>query len=382
MKAIYNGIIVTETEELEGCAVLFDDSIIDIVKQTEVPEGAELIDAKGGYILPGLIDIHIHGQLGREVPFIDAREIEEISEQLARFGVTAWYPTTTTLGKETLEKAFCEIRKAMKLSGCEEWKGARVLGANSEGPYISHEKRGAQAPKFIVKPNPEFIIENSDVVKIVTIAPEVEGGCDAIKEITEKTDTVVSLGHSNADYQTAKEGFLSGATLSTHTFNGMSGLSHRNPGLVGAALTNDNVYCELIADTIHVSPALFEMMGKLKGERLVLITDNIAPAGLPDGEYESGSLPVTLKTPYCTLADGTLAGSVYHLNEAIRNFREHTSLSLHEIVNAVSLNPATLMKEDAVRGSIKKNKRADIVITDREFNVKSTFICGEMCYNG
>ena len=380
MKAIYNGIIVTETEELEGYAVLFGDTIVDIVKQNEIPNDAELIDAKGGYILPGLIDIHIHGQLGHEVGFADVNGLREISRHLIKFGVTAWYPTTTTLPESRLDWAFLEIKKAME-SNEDEWQGARVLGANSEGPYINYEKRGAQAPQYIVKPNPKFIIEHSDVVKIVTIAPEEDEGFAAIKEITEKADTVVSLGHSNADYETAQGGFLSGAKLSTHTFNGMSGLSHRNPGLAGAAITNENVYCELISDTIHVSPALFGMMATLKGEKLILITDNICPPPPPDGEYESGAMPVTLKAPYCRLHDGTIAGSVYHLNEAIKNFKEHTNLSLPEIVKAASLNPATLMKEEATRGSIALGKRADIVITDSEFNVKSTFILGKMWYN-
>lgn len=377
MKAIYNGSIVTETEVLEAHAVLFEDKIIDIVKQDEIPKDAELIDANGGYILPGLIDIHIHGQQGFEIGFADIDGIREISRHLINFGVTAWYPTTTTLPESRLDWAFGEIKKAMEASDSEGWQGAVVLGANSEGPYINYEKRGAQAPQYIVKPNAEFILDRSDIVKIVTIAPEEDEGFAAIKEITEKSDTVVSLGHSNANYETAKGGYLSGAKLTTHTFNGMSGLSHRNPGLVGAALTNKDVYCELICDTIHVNPALFQMVATLKGDKLILITDNISPAGLPDGEYESGSMPVTLKSPYCNLHDGTIAGSVYHLNEAIRNFREHTTLGLVEIVKAASLNPATLMKQDNMRGSIKVGKRADIIITDKEFNVKSTFILGK-----
>lgn len=380
MKAIYNGIIVTETEELEGFAVLFEDTIVDIVNKSEIPESAELIDAKGGYILPGLIDIHIHGQLGLEIGFTDVDGIREISRHLTEFGVTAWYPTTTTLPEERLDWAFGEIKKAMETPEAE-WQGAKVLGANSEGPYINHEKRGAQAPQYILKPNANFVIAHSDAVKIVTIAPEEDEGYAAIKEITEKTNTVVSLGHTGADFDTANCAFLSGAKLSTHTFNAMSPLNHRNPGVVGAALTNENVYCELICDTVHVNPALFGMMAKLKGEKLVLITDNIGPAGLPDGEYESGSLPVTLKSPYCTLHDGTIAGSVYHLNEAIRNFREHTTLPLPEIVKAASLNPATLMGEEKLRGSIKPGKRADIFIADKNFNVKNTFILGKMCYN-
>lgn len=380
MKAIFNGVIVTETETLEGYAVLFQDKIIDIVKESEIPENAELIDAEGGYVLPGLIDIHIHGQQGLEIGFTDVDGIREISRHLIKFGVTAWYPTTTTLPESQLDWAFLEIKKAMDTAE-DEWQGAKVLGANAEGPYINHEKRGAQAPQHIVKPNAKFIIDHSDIVKIVTIAPEEDEGFAAIKEITQKTDTVVSLGHSGADFETAKGGYLSGAKLTTHTFNGMSGLSHRNPGLVGAALTNDNVYCELICDTIHINPALFGLMAKVKGDKLILITDNIGPAGLPDGEYTSGDMPVTLKSPYCNLHDGTIAGSVYHLNEAIRNFRENTTLGLVEIVKAATLNPATLMKEDGVRGSIRKGKRADLVITDKDFNVKNTFILGKMCYN-
>jgi N-acetylglucosamine-6-phosphate deacetylase len=254
--------------------------------------------------------------------------------------------------------------------------GANIPGFHLEGPYISFAKKGAQNENYIKEPNLKEFSEYKNVKKI-TVAPEVKGAVEFIKNV----DCVVTLGHTNCTYDEAICAIEAGANCLTHTFNAMSPLNHRNPGVVGAALTNENVYCELICDTVHVNPALFGMMAKLKGEKLVLITDNIGPAGLPDGEYESGSLPVTLKSPYCNLHDGTIAGSVYHLNEAIRNFREHTTLPLPEVVKAASLNPATLMGEEKLRGSIKPGKRADIFIADRDFKVKSTFILGKMCYN-
>lgn len=381
MKAIYNGIIVTEKDELKGKAILFDRNIIDICDEADIPKSAELIDAKGGYVLPGLIDLHIHGQIGLEVSFATLSELEQMSRHLLQFGVTAWCPTTATLSIEQLEKAFNVIREAKQMTAQGEWNGASVLGVNSEGPFINYEKRGAQAPQYIIKPDAQFIIDNSDIVKLVTIAPEVEGGIEFIKEITEKTDVVASLGHSSADYETAVKGIKAGATHATHTFNAMPPLNHRDPGLVGAVLTHDNVYCELIADTVHVNPALYELVARQKGERLVLITDNITPAGLPDGEYSSGALDVKLQGLRCTLSDGTIAGSVYHFNTAIRNFKEHTSLPLHEIVKAASLNPASAIGESETRGSLKIGKRADIIITDKDFNVKYSAILGEVCYN-
>ncbi len=381
MKAIYNGIIVTETDELKGKAIVFDEKIVDICDEADIPKSAELIDAKGGYVLPGLIDVHIHGQIGFEVSFASISELEQISKHLLQFGVTAWCPTTATLSKEQLEKAFNVIREAKLKSENGEWCGASVLGVNSEGPFINPEKCGAQAPQYIIKPDAQFIIDNSDVVKLVTIAPEVDGGIDFIKEVTEKTDVVASLGHSSADYETAVKGIKAGATHATHTFNAMSGLNHRDPGLVGAVLTNDNVFCELIADTVHINPALYELMARQKGDKLVLVTDNITPAGLPDGEYSSGALDVSLRGLRCTLSDGTIAGSVYHFNGAIRNFIKYTSLPLHEIVKAASLNPATAIGENEVRGSLKIGKRADVIITDKDFNVKYSAILGKVCYN-
>ncbi len=381
MKAIFNGIIVTETEELEGYAILFDRNIIDICPAKMIPSDAERIDAKGGYVMPGLIDLHIHGGMGNEASYCDLDGLREISESIMRFGTVAWCPTTFTLPKPELEKAFSVIGKAKELSESGEWSGAQVLGANSEGPFISPAKKGAQTGGYISAPDADFILSHKDTVRIVTVAPETEGGLAFIKRVSENSDIVVSLGHTDADFDTASQAYKSGASHTTHLFNAMSPLNHRDPGVVGAALNAKDASCELIADTIHVSPALFEMVARLKGDKLVLITDNIAPAGLEDGEYVSGAEKVYVKGNSCRLSDGNLAGSIYHFNDAIRNFKAHTTLPIHQIVAMASLNPARVIGEDAHRGSLKTGKRADIIVTDRDFNLKKTFIFGKMCYN-
>ncbi len=373
MKALIGGRQVLETEVIEGKALLFDSKIIGICNESEIPLEAEVIDAKGKLILPGLIDIHTHGYGGEDCSDGSPEGLHKIACQIVKNGVTSFCPTTMTLSYGEIERAFDVARAEQR--NFEE-KSAYVLGVNCEGPFISVSKKGAQSEEFIRLPDIGLMERNRDILSLVTVAPELEGSLDFIKKAAEM-GIKVSIGHTDCNFETAMGAIASGANHFTHLFNAMTPLNHRSPGAVGAALSSD-AYCELIADTIHVHPGLFSLVAKAKGDRLVLITDSMRAAGMPDGAYTLGGQAVSVSGGQCRLYDGTLAGSVLKLNEALRNVARSTELPLHEIVAMASLNPARAIGACGHRGSIAVGKRADIIVCDGDFNVLSTFIGGAL----
>ena len=378
MKAITNGKIILKDGIVERCALLVSDVIEAIVCENDIPTDAEIIDANGGYIAPGLIDLHIHGYSGRDVCDADEGSIRIISKSLLANGVTGYLPTTMTVDMRVIKAALEVCRDLMVES--KTWEGSRILGVHAEGPFISEGKKGAQDPKYILAPDAEFVKEYADVIKIITLAPETDtADFSAIREIAKNTDVVVSMGHTSADYDTALASTKVGVRHATHLFNAMTPLAHRAPGVVGAALNSD-VSCELIVDTFHVNPALYDMVFKLKGRKLCFITDCLPAGGLPYGEYRLGGTKIIYRDIVCRLEDGTVAGSVLHLNEGVWNAYTHSSIPLHECVNCASLNPATTLGIDNRKGSIEAGKDADIIITDSQFKVVKTIIGGEVKY--
>lgn len=373
MKAIVNGKIILPDSIVEGRALLFDEKIAGLSET--VPEGAEIIDAKGRYVAPGLVDIHIHGYLGEDTSDGSVEGIRKMAEGIVKNGVTAWLPTTMTVSYDDLRRAFDAVRVLMDKKNNP--KGAQIMGVHAEGPFINPSKKGAQAVEYIRPADAPFLIENSDVIRIVTIAPEMPGALDCIREVTEKTSILVSMGHTAANYETAKAGIEAGVRHATHLFNAMTPLNHRDPGVVGASLADDRVSTELIADTFHISPDLFGLVAKVKGDNLILITDCTRAGGLEDGEYTLGGQPIFVKGIECRLADGTIAGSVLKLNNAIRNMRDHTSLPLEQIVRMASINAARCIGLDKTKGSLEAGKDADIILADENFAVSETIIAGE-----
>ena len=373
MKAIVNGKIILPDSIVEGRALLFDEKIAGLSET--VPEGAEIIDAKGRYVAPGLVDIHIHGYLGEDTSDGSVEGIRKMAEGIVKNGVTAWLPTTMTVSYDDLRHAFDAVRALMDKKNNP--KGAQIMGVHAEGPFINPSKKGAQAVEYIRPADAPFLIENSDVIRIVTIAPEMPGALDCIREVTEKTSILVSMGHTAANYETAKAGIEAGVRHATHLFNAMTPLNHRDPGVVGASLADDRVSTELIADTFHISPDLFGLVAKVKGDNLILITDCTRAGGLEDGEYTLGGQPIFVKGIECRLADGTIAGSVLKLNNAIRNMRDHTSLPLEQIVRMASINAARCIGLDKTKGSLEAGKDADIILADENFAVSETIIAGE-----
>lgn len=378
LKVIVGGKIILKDRIVENCALIYTDKIEEIIDEKLVPEKAEIIDACGGYIAPGLIDMHIHGYLGKDVCDGEEESIRVISKGLLANGVTGYLPTTMTEDMEIICKALQVCRSLKEES--KNWEGSAILGCHAEGPFISESKKGAQDAKYILKPDAAFVKEYKDIIKTITMAPETDTeDFDAIREICRDTDVVVSMGHTSADYETAMASINAGVKHTTHLFNAMTPLSHRAPGVVGAAFNGD-VSVELIVDTFHVDKAFYNMLWKLKGRKLCFITDCLPAGGLPEGEYTLGGQKIIYKGIVCRLEDGTVAGSVLKLNKGVWNVYENSDIPLYECVNCASLNPASVLGIDGSKGSLEIGKDADIIITDSEFNVKKTIIGGKVKY--
>ena len=282
-----------------------------------------------------------------------------------------------TVDMKVIRKAL-EVCRALKEES-RDWEGSAILGCHAEGPFISEKKKGAQDPKYILKPDAKFVKEYADIIRIITLAPEEDEDFKAISEIRRDTDVIVSMGHTSADYETAMKSTEAGVRHATHLFNAMTPLAHRAPGVVTAALNSD-VSAELIVDTFHVNPVFYNMLWKLKGRKLCFITDCLPAGGLPEGEYTLGGQKIIYRGIVCRLADGTVAGSILHLNKGVWNVYSNSDIPLYECVNCASLNPATVLGLDSRKGSIEIGKDADIIITDGEFNVQKTVIGGKIRY--
>lgn len=378
MKAIVNGKILLKDRVVEGCALLYSDVIEGIVPMEQLPEEMPVIDADGGYISPGLIDLHIHGYLGCDVCDGKETSIRTISKGLLANGVTGYLPTTMTVDMAVIRRALDVCRSLKEES--QSWEGSAILGCHAEGPFISESKKGAQDPQYIRKPDAAFVKEYADIIKVITLAPETNTeDFAAIREICRDTDVVVSMGHTSSDYDTAMASVNAGVGHVTHLFNAMTPLAHRAPGVVTAALNSD-VSVELIVDTFHVDKCFYDLLWKIKGRKLCFITDCLPAGGLPFGEYTLGGAKIIYRDIVCRLEDGTVAGSVLHLNHGVRNVWKNSNIPLYECVNCASLHPAMVLGVADRKGSLDVGKDADIVITDLDFEVKKTIIRGEVKY--
>jgi N-acetylglucosamine-6-phosphate deacetylase len=378
VKAIINGIILHQETELQGQALLFDEKVLGIVPKDQVPEAAEIIDAKGLYVSPGLIDLHIHGYLNEDTSDGSEEGIRAIAKGLLKNGVTSFLPTTMTVRWEEIETAFDVVRGLKVQSARADFDGAQVLGAHAEGPFINPKRKGAQAEEAILAPDADRVIKHKDIIRLITMAPEMPGGLDMIHAITGQTEIVVSIGHTDADFETAMAAIKAGASYITHLFNAMTALNHRNPGVVGAALQAP-VVTELIADTFHVHKGLFQFIHDVIKDKLVLVTDCTRAGGLGDGEYTLGGQPIFVNGIQCRLKDGTIAGSVLKLNEAVRNLRDNTNLNAAQAVQTATQNPAQAISQSD-KGSLDKGKDADIVLFDQDMNAKVVYIKGHLKY--
>ena len=332
-------------------------------------EGPADLDAAGGYVIPGLVDIHTHGAVGEDFSDGKPQGLQPLADYYAAHGVTSYLATTMTLKEEVLTPAMHAVRD-FKPGG-----GAKCAGVHLEGPFLSFAKRGAQAAENLHKPDAALFHRLNEAsggqVRLVTVACEEEGAIPFIREVSQVC--TVSLGHTSADYDTAMAGFQAGASHATHLYNGMPSLLHRAPGVIGAAF-DAGASVELICDGLHIHPAVIRATYQMFGDKLNLISDSLRCAGMPDGDYELGGQPIVVKDHKATLLDGTLAGSSISLLDAVRNVVRF-GLPLAEAVYAASAAPAQAVGLDA--GVIAQGKAADLVVLDRDLNLKAVFVDGQ-----
>lgn len=331
------------------------------------------LDAEGCYLIPGLVDIHTHAAVGADASDGDPDGLVRISRYYAAQGVTSWCPTTMTLQEPELTRAMRAIRDFRRPSD-----GAKAAGVNLEGPFLSRAKRGAQNLANLHAPDAAMFRRLNDasggLVCLVTIAPEEPGALDFIREIS-KTCTV-ALGHTTADYDTAMSAYDAGASHATHLYNAMPALGHRAPGVIGAA-RDAGATVELITDGFHIHPAVVRMTRRLFGDKLVLVSDSLRCAGMPDGDYELGGQLITMRGGKATLkGTDTIAGSSIHLMEGLRRAVSF-GVPLEAAITAATLTPARVIGRDAELGTLDPGKHADFVLLDRELNVRAVFIDGE-----
>jgi len=331
-------------------------------------DGPADIDAQGGYVIPGLVDIHTHGAMGEDFSDGKPEGLQPLADYYAAHGVTSYLATTMTLKEETLTPAMHAIRDFKPVGG------AKCAGVHLEGPFLSFAKRGAQAAENLHKPDAALFHRLNEAsggqVKLVTVACEEEGAMPFIQEVSKVC--TVSLGHTTADYDTAMAAFRAGASHATHLYNAMPSFLHRTPGVIGAAF-DAGASVELICDGLHIHPAVIRATYRLFGDKLNLISDSLRCAGMPDGNYELGGQPIVVKDHKATLLDGTLAGSSISLLDAVRNVVRF-GLPLEAAVYAASTAPAQAVRLDV--GVIAQGKPADLLLLDKNLELKAVFVDG------
>ncbi|MCE7983575.1 MAG: N-acetylglucosamine-6-phosphate deacetylase [Caldilinea sp. CFX5] len=336
------------------------------------------LDATGCFVLPGFIDVHVHGGDGSDAMDATPEALTRMATFFAQHGVTAFLATTMTAPHDAILAAVAAVGQW----GEKITTGARLVGVHVEGPYISLKFPGAQPAAYIRPPSlAEFAeLVAAGPVRMITLAPEVDGAAELIAAARQQGVTVV-WGHTNATYEECVLAADRGVTQATHTYNAMSGLHHRKPGVLGATLTLDQIYAQLIADNIHVHPAAMNVLARCKGvDRTVLITDAMRAAGLPEGEYELGGQPVTVSDGSCRLADGTLAGSILTMERALINFMAATGLPLAAAWPATSRIPAQSLGLGQRYGALRPGYQADLVLLDAGLQVAATVVGGQIVY--
>lgn len=339
-----------------------------------VPEDA--IDLQGATVIPGLCDVHNHGNSNADFSDGDYEGLLRMSRYLAAQGITSFAPASMTLPYDVLEKAFATGRKLADLQpeGC-----ARIMGIQMEGPYFSEKKKGAQNGAYLKAPDFEgfrkLYQDCGGLVRIVDVAPELPGAKDFVEQASKLC--TVSVAHTDSDYDHARDAFSAGATHLTHLYNGMPGIHHRTPGVIPAAVENKNVRAEIICDGLHIHPAAVRMAFSMFGaERMIIISDALRCCGMPDGEYELGGQRVFLAGGIAKLSDGTIAGSATNLFECMRRAISF-GISQEDAIRAASYNPACSLGAEDKIGSITTGKLADFVVCDSNYSILSIYLGGK-----
>ena len=344
-------------------------------------ENIEPIFETDGIVVPGFIDEHIHGAGGADAMDGTVEALQTISEFLAREGTTGFLATTMTQSPENITNALKAVKKVREKGG---YKGAEVLGVHLEGPFISPKHVGAQPLEYVATPDAELFDKYNEAsgnsIKIVTLAPEVEGGLGLVKHLS-NIGVVASVGHTGGKYADVVNAVAAGATNVTHTYNAQTGLHHREAGVVGAAMLLDELNCEMICDTIHVSvPAIKLVIKNKPHDKYTLITDAMRAKGMPDGKSELGGQDVFVNNGEARLADGTLAGSVLKMNVAVKNLVEKAGVPFTDAIDFATYNPAKNIGVLHERGTIEVGKRADLTVLNSDFEVLYTLVNGKIVY--
>jgi len=381
--------LLTPDEKIIRPVVLVEDGIISEVfsrDAREIAAGVKEISQDKGFdgaiVAPAFIDMHIHGGAGHDVMRKDVAGRAAMEQMLTRHGVGSYFPTTVTAPMDVTLAALEQMADSIESSeqtGSSSPARAMPLGIHLEGPFISHVRRGVHPPADLMLPTlatfDRFWQASRGQVRIMTIAPELQGALEVIAEAA-KRGVCVSLGHSDASLDEAHAGLAAGARHATHTFNAMRPLDHRAPGILGEVLTNTKLSTDIIADGIHLDPAIVRLFLQAKGpDAAVLITDAISATGMPDGKYELGDIEVEVQNGKCT-AGGKLAGSVLTMDRAVRNIMQFAGWDLQKAVRLATTNPAKVMKLKN-RGRIEAGARADFVVLNAAGEVRRTVIGGQ-----
>jgi N-acetylglucosamine-6-phosphate deacetylase len=373
--------LYTPLARIDDAVVLVKDGSIESVRSrsdAEVNENAEVIDFGDCVLSPGFIDMHIHGAGGHDVMHSGLSDQTKMETFLASRGVTSYYPTTVTAPVDTIQSALERLAQRIESAKNDGAGRAQPLGIHLEGPFLSHTRRGMHPPENLMRPTlgafEKFWQAARGQIRVMTIAPELEGANEVIAEAS-KRGVCVSLGHSNADIVSTRKAVTAGARHSTHTFNAMRPLDHREPGIIGEVLTDTRMSADVIADGIHVAPAIVNLVLRAKGpEGTVLITDATSAAGMPDGRYYLGPFEIDVKDGRC-LIDGKLAGSVLTLDQAVRNAMKFARWELQNSIRAATLNPAKVTNAGK-KGIIARGADADFVVLTTEGEVRATVVKG------
>ncbi len=378
MKVFKNATVYVDGEGLKICDVAFDSDIRVIGNNVK---GEEIVLPKGAIVLPGFIDQHIHGAGGSDGMDGTIENISTIANTVASEGTTSFLVTTMTQSVENITNA---LRAVKTYCNDEKTTGARVVGVHLEGPFIAKSHKGAQPEEYVQEPNIDVFKAYNEAsgnrIKIVTLAPEVEGAETFISYLTSQ-HIVSSIGHTAAGCQDIQKAIEMGANNVTHTYNAQTALHHREIGVVGSAMLFDELNCELIADTIHVSvPAMRLLVKNKPADKISLITDAMRAKGLPDGVSELGGQTVYVKNGEARLADGTLAGSVLRMNRAIQNMVEKVGVPFAQAVDYATKNPAKMLGIDDKVGSIRVGKKADFTVLNENYDVVLTVRDGNVIF--
>jgi N-acetylglucosamine-6-phosphate deacetylase len=386
--AIVNGTIISHgTETKNGIVVVSDKKIIDVGQHglTEIPAGAEMIDADGNYITPGMIDIHVNGAMGEDVTKVNPGTFDIMGKFFASHGVTSYLATAITSTEGVFIDVLENVRGLMQkgFSG-----GAELLGVHMEGPFLNINQRGAHPLNLLSMPNPGTYLpymEYSDVLKKMTLAPELPGAPSLVRELRKK-GIVAAAGHTDGIYSEMIEAINEGITHATHFFCNMSHFRRSNlkrvAGAVETLLYDDRISGELIADGWHIDPILMKLLVKVKGiDKVCLVTDAMSAAGMPDGQYSIGGVEAVVENGIARLPDNSAyAGSVTTMDICLRNAVSLMDLSIKDAMRTVTLTPAVIIGISGRKGSIEKGKDADILVMDHGLNVLRTIAGGKVVF--